>query len=141
MRQLVDYQEALRQEHGPDTKVWCQPQLIKCKDELERVFAALRNAEAAHYEGQYINCKYKISLLNSSMYYDFSERYGTECDELIKLAIHYALGPEDWWWLGEQLLIQCIAVSSTFAGDGGRREALSKYVYAKFILENRGFTF
>lgn len=49
--QLIEYQDHLRTEHGPDTKVWNRPQLIKCKEELDRLFCSLRKAEKAHYEG------------------------------------------------------------------------------------------
>lgn len=59
-----------------------------------------------------------------------------ECDELIKLAVRYAFGSEDWWWLGEQLLIQCGTISSDYHADGGRRKALSNFIFGKFILEN-----
>lgn len=48
----MDYQEALRQEHGPDTKVWTRPQLIKSKEELDVLFDGLRTAEQAHYNGK-----------------------------------------------------------------------------------------
>lgn len=49
----------------------------------------------------------------------------------------FALGSQDWWWLGEQLLIQAVNVSSTYQKDGGRREAINRYIFGKFILENR----
>lgn len=52
LKQLVDYQEALRQEHGPDTKVWSRPQLIKSKEELDVLFDGLKAAENAHYTGK-----------------------------------------------------------------------------------------
>lgn len=51
LRQLVHYQEELRKEHGPDSKVCARPHLIKCKDELDLLFRSLRTAEAAHYDG------------------------------------------------------------------------------------------
>lgn len=53
LKQLVDYQEALRQEHGPDTKVWARPQLIKSKEELNVLFEGLKSAEQAHYNGNF----------------------------------------------------------------------------------------
>lgn len=70
------------------------------------------------------------------MYYTIGQ-FARECDALVQLAVRYAFGPEDWWWLGEQLLIQCNSVSGEYHSDGDRRKALSKYIFGKFILENR----
>lgn len=52
LAQLVEYQEALRQKHGPDTKVWARPQLIKSKEELDVLFDGLKAAEKAHHNGK-----------------------------------------------------------------------------------------
>lgn len=63
----------------------------------------------------------------------------TECDEFIKVGIHYISGTDDWWWLGEQILLSAIVMGVEYAGDGGRREAISKFMYGKHLLENSTF--
>lgn len=63
--------------------------------------------------------------------------YGTECDQLIKMGAKFALGSSDWWWLGEQLMMQAVSSSSEFCGDGSKKEAIAKYIYGKYLVENR----
>ncbi|KAF2882661.1 hypothetical protein ILUMI_23525 [Ignelater luminosus] len=114
LKQLIQYQEDMRREHGPDSVVSSRPRLLDCRKELDRLYSGLKTAEGAHY----------------------IDNIGAECDELIKLGVMFALGLQDWWWLGEQLLIQAVNVSSSFQKDGGRREAINRYIFGKFILEN-----
>lgn len=52
LKQLVEYQEELRRQHGPDTKVWSRPRLVDEKAEIDRLAVALEKAETAHYEGR-----------------------------------------------------------------------------------------
>lgn len=67
--------------------------------------------------------------------------YGKECDQLIAMGAKYALGSSDWWWLGEQILMQAVSSSSEYCADGSRREAIAKYLYAKYLIENRKYVF
>lgn len=60
LKQLIEYQEQLRQEHGPDTKVWSRPQLIKSKKELDILFDGFKAAEKAHYQGKISKSEYVV---------------------------------------------------------------------------------
>lgn len=60
----------------------------------------------------------------------------TECDNFLRLGVKFCFGDSDWWWLGEQLLVQSVNISSKYHGDGQRRFATSKYIMGKFLFEN-----
>lgn len=60
----------------------------------------------------------------------------TECDNFLHLGVEFSFGSSDWWWLGEQLLIQSVNISAKYHGDGQRRLATSKYILGKFLFEN-----
>ncbi|XP_031339636.1 uncharacterized protein LOC116168108 [Photinus pyralis] len=114
LRQLVQYQEELRKEQGPDSIMSRRPRLRESRDELDLVYRGLANAEVAHFKNNM--CE--------------------EIDELLKLGIQFGLGAEDWWWLGEQILIQANNRSKEFMRDGGKKQALTKFIYGKFLFEN-----
>lgn len=50
--------------------------------------------------------------------------------------MHFITESNDWNWLVEQLMYQCINACSVYDGDEGRREATSRYIFGKFLLEN-----
>lgn len=70
------------------------------------------------------------------MDFTFSDNVAKEFDKMFNIAVKYALGSQNWWWLGEQLLYQCVTIGTNYEGDGKYREALSRYVQGKFLLEN-----
>lgn len=51
LRQLIQYQEDMRREHGPDSVVSSRPRLLDCKKELDILYKGLQTAEGAHYIG------------------------------------------------------------------------------------------
>lgn len=79
--------------------------------------------------------KYRSQLISKYLLDDI----GKEIDEFIKLGLLFGLGCQDWWWLGEQVLIQSVNISTNFLKDGRKREAICKYIYGKFLLENCKF--
>ncbi|KAG5889658.1 hypothetical protein JTB14_028936 [Gonioctena quinquepunctata] len=114
LKELFHYQEQMRQQAGVGTNVWFRPQLIHSKKNLQYLSNGLRSSEDSHR----------------------NENYAQECGEFLKQAVHFAFDTMDWWWLGEQLLIQSIKVSTEYTSLGGKYEALSRFAYAKFLIEN-----
>ncbi|RZB40824.1 hypothetical protein BDFB_013893 [Asbolus verrucosus] len=112
IKQLLEYQEKIRKRFGPGTVIWLRPQLINSKYQLDTLTKGLTKAENAHNSGD----------------------FATECDEMLRLAAQYAFGPDDWWWLGEQLLYQC--VSMHYPGNFKRQEAIAYYIIGKYLVEN-----
>ncbi|KAK4886657.1 hypothetical protein RN001_002928 [Aquatica leii] len=64
------------------------------------------------------------------------DNIGQEIDEFIKLGMFYGFGPIDWWWLGQQILMQTIKLSDDYTKDDNKRKTVTKYLYGKFLLEN-----
>lgn len=52
LQQLIDYNEFLRNESGPDTPVWCRPRLIDRKDVLTDLAETFKKAEIAHFDSK-----------------------------------------------------------------------------------------
>ncbi|KAL3266739.1 hypothetical protein HHI36_010900 [Cryptolaemus montrouzieri] len=113
IKQLIDYQEYVRNFYGPDTNIWLRPRLMFNMDLLYHLRDGLCRAEKAH----------------------MIDHIGTEVNEMLKLAVEYAFGDEDWWWLGHQLLDQSIIISKDFKKDGGMHHATARYIFGKFLLE------
>ncbi|KAK5643682.1 hypothetical protein RI129_007527 [Pyrocoelia pectoralis] len=116
LRQLVQYQDDLVKEHGIDSIVGQRPLLYKTRENLDLVYHGFSNAEMAHFKDDVIQ----------------------EIDIFLTLGIHFGFGAENWWWLGEQILIQANNISNDFTKDGGRKQALIKFIYGKFLFENMG---
>ncbi|KAJ8967884.1 hypothetical protein NQ317_013786 [Molorchus minor] len=114
IRQLFRFQQQLREKAGPVSPLLARPQLYLSKNELNYLCDSVMKTEDYHNE----------------------ENYASECEEMLQLAIHFAFSSEDWWWLGEQLLIQCLSVTKQNKSLDRRYEALGRYAYAKFLLVN-----
>ncbi|KAF5302913.1 hypothetical protein FQA39_LY02093 [Lamprigera yunnana] len=114
LTELIHFQEQLRARYGPETLVYNRPQLINSSKDVDLLQQKFREAEDAHY----------------------NDDFGTEIDVFTFLGVHYGFGSEDWWWLGEQIFIQAVKISSNFIKDGNRRHTVIKYMYGKFLLEN-----
>ncbi|KAJ8918339.1 hypothetical protein NQ315_008032 [Exocentrus adspersus] len=114
IHQLIDFQSEMTEKAGPTSVLWTKPQLKDTKNILKVVSESLMEAE------------------------DFRkvENYEKECETFLKIATHIAFLNTDWWWLGEQLLLQSIAIAKDYPSSGGKYEALSRYAYAKFLIEN-----
>lgn len=112
IRQLIELQEETRKKFGPGTIVYLRPRLIFSKKDLDFLFKSLSKAENAHKQEDYI----------------------TEWDELLMLACTYAFGDEDWWWLGEQLLFQCISID--YEGCFEKHLAMTNYIFGRYLVKN-----
>lgn len=51
LRQLIDFQEDLREQHGPDSIVCTRPRLMTCNETIDFLRQGLVVAEEAHYAG------------------------------------------------------------------------------------------
>lgn len=51
LKQLLQYQEDLIREHGPDSVVGSRPKLIDCKQQIDLLYKGLKTAEGAHFVG------------------------------------------------------------------------------------------
>ncbi|CAG9814242.1 unnamed protein product [Phaedon cochleariae] len=114
IQELFNFQEELRQQAGPVSHIWLRPQLIYSRAELDHLKQGLIKSEEYHMESD----------------------YAKECEVFLGLAVYFAFSHYDWWWLGEQLLIQSIKVSTEYESLKGKYEALSRFAYAKFLIEN-----
>ncbi|KAK4886663.1 hypothetical protein RN001_002934 [Aquatica leii] len=112
--QLIEYQERLRNEQGPDAPISFKPRLLESSQKIDVLQNILKNSETAHYKGN----------------------FGQEIDGFIQLSVHFGFGSNDWWWLAEQIFVQAVNTSSQFWIDGGKKQAIIKYFYGKFLLEN-----
>ncbi|XP_057660785.1 uncharacterized protein LOC130896606 [Diorhabda carinulata] len=112
---LIAYQDELRKESAPGSSVFILPQLKFAKNELETLAKNLQESESL---------KRKDYL-------------SEECHIILKLGVDFAFGNSDWWWVGEQILLHTIMLSSSyFTKIGSKFEALSRYVYAQYLLDN-----
>ncbi|KAK9875854.1 hypothetical protein WA026_009641 [Henosepilachna vigintioctopunctata] len=118
IRQLITYQEYVRKLHGPDTSVWSKPRLLERMDILNQLKEGLYKAERANR----------------------AENTGVELTELLRLAVRFAFGDQNWWWLGHQLLDQALTISRVYMKDGGMHHAIARYAYGKFLLESSNQT-
>lgn len=59
-----------------------------------------------------------------------------EFDELMNIGVRYGFGDRVWWWLGDQLLQQCLEIGENCETDGHKREALANFLYGKFLTLN-----
>lgn len=114
IEQLVEFQTKAREEAGPGSNIWMRPQLRYSHKELKYLSGELQKAEEFNFNGNHTR----------------------ECDTFLRVAIHFAFSHHDWWWLGEQLLVQAINVSSDYPTLQGKFEALSRFAYAKFLISN-----
>uniref|UniRef100_A0A6P7GF22 Tetratricopeptide repeat protein 29 n=1 Tax=Diabrotica virgifera virgifera TaxID=50390 RepID=A0A6P7GF22_DIAVI len=115
IKELIDYQENMRKLSGPGSTTFVLPQIKFAKEQLGILSQSLKTAERFHEAGA----------------------YSEECQEFLNLAVSFGFGHCDWWWLGEQLLVQSIRVSSEYSENIGHKyEALSRYSYARFLMDN-----
>nr|XP_023030052.1 uncharacterized protein LOC111517982 [Leptinotarsa decemlineata] len=114
LKELFEYQTNLREQAGIGTIVWLRPQLIYSRPELEYLSNGLRSSEDNHKK----------------------KHFAQECHDFLSLAVHFAFDGPDWWWLGEQLLMQAIRITKEYTSLGGKYEALSHFAYGKFLIEN-----
>nr|XP_022909221.1 uncharacterized protein LOC111420467 isoform X1 [Onthophagus taurus] len=115
LRQLINYQEEMRRSNGPESKVWSKPRIIDRSDVLTNLSNCFKAAETAHKNNE----------------------FNVELDEFLHLGVLYTfrVRNDNWWWLGEQLLLQCNDIAKDYEGDGFRRYAISEYIYGKFKYE------
>lgn len=114
INELIIFQDEMRKDAPPGSSIAMRPQLKYSREEIVHLADRLKMAEIYHNENNIEN----------------------ECEEFLKLGIHFAFISSDWWWLGEQILIQGIKVSSEYTALEGKYEALTRYAYARFLLEN-----
>ncbi|XP_049855100.1 uncharacterized protein LOC126335686 [Schistocerca gregaria] len=60
---------------------------------------------------------------------------GFDCGAYLQVGLFFMQKPATWWWLAEQLLLQAVAAGRRCKTDGGRREAIARYVYGSFLLD------
>lgn len=53
---------------------------------------------------------------------------------MLRIAIDFAFNYSDWFWLAEDLILQCICTANSFAFSA-KHEAISRYVYARILYE------
>lgn len=131
LEELINYQQHLRELEGPGSAMWYWPELVNEVEHLDKIYEVLKKAENAHFKSNFLRSYYNIYLFRY-----ISDNIEEEFDEMMDLAVFYAFGAKIWWWLGEQLLIQCIHICMEYTADGRQREALSRYVFGKFLLDN-----
>lgn len=57
-----------------------------------------------------------------------------QCDSLLKLGVFYSNQSDVWWWLAEQILLKAVNCITFYNLDGGKRHALSRYLYGRYLL-------
>ncbi|XP_057667605.1 uncharacterized protein LOC130900761 [Diorhabda carinulata] len=114
-KELLNFQDNLRKDSPQGSVAFSKPMLQYDKEKFTLLMESLRKAEDNHRE---------LNLIG-------------ECEEFLKLSILFAFADaDDWWWLGEQLLIQTIKISSNYSSKiGNKYEALSRYIYGRYLLE------
>ncbi|KAF5284521.1 hypothetical protein FQR65_LT13506 [Abscondita terminalis] len=111
---LIEYQEEFRKGYTSESPVFHRPRLMYTNKVLDDLYDTFKKAEDAHNKN----------------------KIGEEIDEFTKKGMFYGLGPVDWWWLGEQILIKGMSISDKYDQDQGKKKAMLKYLYGKFLLEN-----
>nr|CAI5843747.1 unnamed protein product [Callosobruchus analis] len=86
--------------------------LKNCRNELEKVFNYLQT--------------YEVYLKQEDTF--------KACKEFLKGAVYFAFHGKEWWWLGDQLLLDSIDYSRLYRHK--KIEAFSRFSYAKFKIEN-----
>lgn len=66
---------------------------------------------------------------------NFSDQAEVECTAYLQLATFFMRQQSNWWWLAEQLMLQAVEAGKRHRMDGGRHQALSRYVYGAFLLK------
>ncbi|KAK9704566.1 hypothetical protein QE152_g27798 [Popillia japonica] len=115
LHQMIDYQKYMRRTHGPNSKLWAKPRLVRSPAILKLLVEGLKAAEYAH----------------------LSRDIALECDHFLNLGVYFCFGDSDWWWLGEQVFNHCINISRNYHGDGQRRFATAEYLLGKYLFENK----
>lgn len=118
-RLLIQYQEDMRNEAGPESFIWFYPQLVNEKDKLDILKKGLQEAE----EGKLVG-KFKV-----------------ECEKFLKIAIYFSNLPVGWWWLARQLFLQATDCAENYKDDGGRLEAIVRYIFGRFYLYQCKYVF
>lgn len=114
IEQLIEFQDDFREKAGPASAVWMKPQLKYAKSLLTTISDNLMKAEDQRKK----------------------QDHAKECEIFLNAATQIAFQYSDWWWLGEQLLLQSIILSKNYPGLDGKYEALSRYAYARFLYDN-----
>lgn len=112
--QLISYQTEMVEKAGPGSLLASKPQLKDTKSILKNLSDRFTKAEDFHKEG----------------------KYDKECETFLKVSIQLAFSHPDWWWLGEQLLLQSITIPKAYPRVEAKYVALSRYAYAKFLIKN-----
>ncbi|XP_049800159.1 uncharacterized protein LOC126235481 [Schistocerca nitens] len=113
VERLLKLEQDIRQLAGPGTAEWVRPQLRNQIDFLNKLRIGLTEAEQARTQGQ----------------------AGFDCGAYLQVGLFFMQKPATWWWLAEQLLLQAVAAGRRCKTDGGRREAIARYVYGSFLLD------
>ncbi|XP_044749496.1 uncharacterized protein LOC123310153 [Coccinella septempunctata] len=114
LRQLIDFQDAYRMAAGEESIIWQRPRLMYQQNLLEHLAEKLQQAEQA----------------NTAKHTD------VEIDILLNIAIEFCFGSENWWWLGHQILFITLKTCEEYEEDRGKRKALLRYIFGKFLFEN-----
>ncbi|XP_045480028.1 uncharacterized protein LOC123684700 [Harmonia axyridis] len=114
LKQLIDFQDAYRNAAGEESIIWQRPRLMYQQDILEHLSEKLQQAESAH----------------------LSKRIDAEIDIFLHLATEFCFGSENWWWLGHQLLFIALKTCEDYDGDRGKRKALLRYIFGRFLFQN-----
>ncbi|XP_050303380.1 uncharacterized protein LOC126741101 [Anthonomus grandis grandis] len=112
LEQLFEHDERLHKEAGPQSFIWNCPYLKHSDNELKKLSDALVEAEKENKSGN----------------------HRKESEILLKVAIDFAFNYNTWYWLAEELIIQCISISRK-SGVTGRHEATSRFIYAKLLID------
>lgn len=53
---------------------------------------------------------------------------------MLDIAMYFMDMPRAWWWLAEQLFVECINIASNWKADSGRNEARARYMFGRFLF-------
>ncbi|XP_060532306.1 uncharacterized protein LOC132705625 [Cylas formicarius] len=112
LKQLFGLQEVSRKEAGPQSLAWTFPVLRDSVAELVKLIDGLKKSEEHHRRGNFLE----------------------ETDTLLQVAVGFAFDGDEWWWIAEQLFLQCIS-NCTHYGNLMKLEAMSRYAYSKMLIE------
>lgn len=114
IQQMIDFQTEMREKVGPLNIFWTKPQLRDNNNILKTISDNLMKVET----------------------FRKMKEHEKECETFLKTSIHFAFLSSDWWWLGERMLLHSINLANDYPSLEGKYEALSRYAYAKFLMEN-----
>ncbi|KAK6619514.1 hypothetical protein RUM43_012271 [Polyplax serrata] len=79
--------------------------------------------------------KHLISFLKIAEKFSRRKEYQKEAITLLKSGKYFNDHNENWWWVAEELYKKAVKVSRKSAIDGGKMEAIARYILGTFYLE------